>query len=93
MLRAARRQVVEVAEECDPCRVLDAARAGHEGREGLREEELVDAREVAHDRAPPSGGRAGVFGVAFEDDGRAVTAVGTMGAARRESEGDDEQHG
>ena len=50
MLRAARRQVVEVAEECDPCRVLDAARAGHEGREGLREEELVDAREVAHER-------------------------------------------
>ena len=44
-------------------------------------------------RAPPTGGRAGVFGVAFEDDGRAVTAVGTMGAARRESEGDDEQHG
>ena len=50
MLRAARRRVVEVAEECDPCRVLDAARAGHEGREGLREEELVDAREVAHER-------------------------------------------
>ena len=50
MLRASRRRVVEVAEECDPCRVLDAARAGHEGRKGLREEELVDAREVAHER-------------------------------------------
>ena len=67
MLRAARRRVVEVAEECDPCRVLDAARAGHEGREGLREEELVDAREVAHERDWKIGVHRGVGCVARGD--------------------------